>query len=157
MLFRAGTFQLPATPEGRAVGIPAAGGVGSARGLTTLYAAAAGWGREALLSGETLGRFAQTQVIGHDVVLDSHRSHGLIFQKPTSDFPFGSHRAYGHDGAGGSMAFADPDGEIAFGYTVQRTPFPGGADPLAVELAGMIRRIVTGSRKSAILQTKLSR
>ena len=45
MVFRADTFGLPATADGRSVGLPAAGGVGSARGLATLYAATAGWGR----------------------------------------------------------------------------------------------------------------
>jgi CubicO group peptidase (beta-lactamase class C family) len=157
MLFQAGTLLLPASPEGRAVGFPAAGGVGSARGLATLYAATAGWGGQALVGRETLERFAQAQVVGHDVVLDTHRSHGVIFQKPTSDMSFGSHRAYGHDGAGGSMAYADPSGEIAFGYTVQRTPFPGGADPLAIELSGTIRRIVAGSGKSSSAPPRLSR
>ena len=46
---------------------------------------------------------------------------------------------------GVSLGYADPDGEIAFGYTVQRTPYPGGADSLAVELAAKVRKIVLGT------------
>ena len=155
--FRVGSLDVPASPAGRRAGLPAAGGVGSARGLAALYAVTAGWGQhEPLITAETRDRFAQSQVIGFDVVLDTHRSHGVVFQKPTADLPFGSYRAYGHDGAGGSMAYADPVGEIAFGYTVQRTPYPGGADPLAIELAGMVRSVVQGAATSPMSGRKVS-
>ena len=157
MVFRAGSLGVPASAAGRAAGLPAAGGVGSARGLATLYAVTAGWGRDTpLVSADTRDRFAQAQVNGFDVVLDTHRSHGIVFQKPTAELPFGSHRAYGHDGAGGSMAYADPVGEIAFGYTVQRTPFPGGADPLAIELGSSIRRLTVGDSTSPTAGRKVS-
>ena len=157
MTFRANGLDVPASPAGRAAGLPAAAGVGSARGLARLYAVTAGWGYdEPLVTAETRDRFAQAQVVGFDVVLQTHRSHGIVFQKPTAELPFGSHRAYGHDGAGGSMAFADPVGEIAFGYAVQRTPFPGGADPLAIELARLIRGIVVGDTTSPMAGRKVS-
>lgn len=126
--------------EGRALGLPAAGGVGSARGMSALYAATLG--ADALVSDRTMAEFAQVQVAGYDVVLDQHRSHGIIFQKPTPNLLLGSYRAYGHDGAGGALAYADPTGAISFGYTVPRVPFPGGADARALRLGALVREVV---------------
>jgi len=64
----------------------------------------------------------------------------VMFQVPCpTRWPFGSPRAFGHDGAGGSLAFCDPTFDLGFGYTVQRLPLPGGLDPRAVELSRRIR------------------
>lgn len=127
----------------RRFGHPAGGGVASARGLAAVYAWATGAGADGgAVSGETLGAFAQAQVAGYDLVLDQpHRSHGIVFQKPTPVMPFGSHRAFGHDGAGGAMAFADPVGGISLGYTIRRTPFPGGMDRRLVGVVEELRRV----------------
>ena len=71
------------------------------------------------------------------------RSHGIVFQKPTPVMPFGSYRAFGHDGAGGAMAFADPVGEIVLGYTIRRVPFPGGMDARVLDVVRAIRAALT--------------
>ena len=57
-------------------------------------------------------------------------------------WPFGSVGAFGHDGAGGSLAFCDPAYDLAIGYTVQRLPLPGGMDVRATDLAAIVRRCV---------------
>ncbi|MEV7574376.1 serine hydrolase domain-containing protein [Pseudarthrobacter sp. NPDC089323] len=130
--------------QGRRFGPPAGGGMASARGLAKIYQWATGYGTSTSgITAQTLRAFAQTQVAGYDQVLEQPiRSYGIVFEKSTPVMNFGSPRAFGHDGAGGSMAFADPYGEICFGYTVRRTPFPGGMDQRAASLAALLRAIV---------------
>ena len=131
-----------ASPAGRAFGHPAGGGVTSARGLSKVYQWATGFGGPAGgVTSATLRAFAQTQVAGYDLVLDqAYRSHGLVFQKPTPAMLYGSYRAFGHDGAGGAMAFADPIHEICLGYTVRRVPFPGGMDRRLIPIIEAVHR-----------------
>jgi CubicO group peptidase (beta-lactamase class C family) len=142
------TFDLDSdvfvSKRGRAFGHAGGGGVASARGLAAVYNWATHYGSEAgAVSRNTLASFAQAQVAGYDLVLDQQRrSHGIVFQKPTPVMPFGSHRAFGHDGAGGAMAFADPVDEICLGYTIRRTPFPGGMDRRVVHLTDAVRRAI---------------
>jgi CubicO group peptidase (beta-lactamase class C family) len=127
-------------------GHPAGSGAGSARGLAGLFAAAVTGleGGQPFLDADTVGVVGQQQVRGYDEVLgQSHRAHSIVFQKPTPDLAFGGPRAFGHDGAAGGLACADPDTGVAFAYTVARGPWPGGADPRAVELAGDLNRMLT--------------
>ena len=35
----------------------------------------------------------------------------------------------------GAVGCVDPDTGVAFGYTIARGPFPGGADPRAIRVA----------------------
>ena len=82
---------------------------------------------------------SQIQVTGTELGTGSARF-GVIFQAPCPPrWPFGSLGAFGHDGAGGSLAFCDPTYDVAFGYVVQRLPLPGGMDARAVELARLVR------------------
>jgi CubicO group peptidase (beta-lactamase class C family) len=73
------------------------------------------------------------------MVLPFETAFAIVFQKPTALIPFGSYRAFGHDGAGGSLAFADPEYGLAFGYVPARMTWPGGADRRALTLAAAIR------------------
>jgi CubicO group peptidase (beta-lactamase class C family) len=126
----------------RRVGPPAAGMTASARGLASLYACLRHeiGGEARLLSDETIGQMSQIQVSTTDISGGLQVRFGVMFQIPcTPRWPFGSFRAFGHDGAGGSLAFCDPTHEVAFGYSVQRLPLPGGMDARAVELARLVR------------------
>jgi CubicO group peptidase (beta-lactamase class C family) len=131
--------------EFRRVGPPAAGMLATARGLAALYAAlhheVAGQPR--LVGDETIAAMSQIQVSGPELGSGLQVRFGVLFQLPFSPrWPFGSYRAFGHDGAGGSLAFCDPVGDVAFGYTVRRLPLPGGMDPRAVELSRLVRAAV---------------
>ena len=42
--------------------------------------------------------------------------------------------AFGHAGAGGSLAFADPDTGLAFGYVMNDLRFDAEGDPRSEEL-----------------------
>jgi CubicO group peptidase (beta-lactamase class C family) len=122
-------------PNSRAVranGPASAGGVAAARGLARMYAAAISEvdGRPPLLKPDTVAEVGQIHSTGYELVGRVHKSFGLGFQA-TSDtpYPFLGAGAFGHSGAGGSQAFADPRSGLAYGYTRRRCAFPGGAAP----------------------------
>ncbi|MFF4986028.1 hypothetical protein ACFY19_02505 [Streptosporangium saharense] len=103
----------------RAGGPASAGGVGSARGLAGLYAAAV-WGlngRPPLLTPDTVGEFAMPHSTGHDLVRGARGDYALGFQAKGLQYGFLGADAFGHDGSAGSEAFADPRSGVAFGYT----------------------------------------
>ncbi|MDH6627152.1 CubicO group peptidase (beta-lactamase class C family) [Streptomyces sp. LBL] len=116
----------------RAKGPASAGGVAAARGLAGMYAAAISDvdGRGPLLKPDTVAEVGQIHSVGYDLVARAHKSYGLGFQA-TADtwYPFLGVGSFGHSGAGGSQAFADPRSGLAYGYTRRRMVFPGGAAP----------------------------
>jgi CubicO group peptidase (beta-lactamase class C family) len=108
--------------ELHAAEVPAAGGVGDARGLARLYAACVGEvdGMRVLTAAQTKDA-ATRRTEGPDVViLDMDIQFGLGFMVPSSIMDFGGENGFGHFGAGGSMGWADPDAELAFGYVMNR-------------------------------------
>ena len=131
-------------PDFRRAEVPAASVHASARGLAKLYAALRhDVDGPRLLTDDTIAQMSQVQVSGMELGTGLEARFGVIFQAPCpSRWSFGSFRAFGHDGAGGSLAFCDPTYDIAFGYTVQRMPLPGGMDPRAMELTRILRRCV---------------
>jgi CubicO group peptidase (beta-lactamase class C family) len=129
-------------PRFRRAGTPAGGGLANGRGLAGLYAAIHHeiGGVARLLDSETVGAVSQQQVWGLELGNPDPSAFAVVFQKPTDRLPFGSYRAFGHDGAGGSLAYCDPHFDVAFGYTVHRIPLPGGADERALRLSRDVRR-----------------
>jgi CubicO group peptidase (beta-lactamase class C family) len=123
----------------RAGGPSAFGGVASARGLARLYAAVLGKVEAPFLSSETNTRMAQQQSWGLDRCFGDEHCFGTVYMRPTPRVPFGSYRAFGHDGAGGGLGYADPLHDLAFGYIPARMSFPGGVDPKAVQLSAIAR------------------
>ncbi|MEX2982139.1 serine hydrolase domain-containing protein [Streptomyces sp. C36] len=124
----------------RAAGPASVGGIGSARGLARMYAAAISEvdGKAPLLTPTTAAEFAQPHSVGHDLVLGSHNVFGLGFSSSSADYPFLGARSFGHSGAAGSQALADPSTGMAVGYTRRRFAFPGGAAP---ETAVLIKAV----------------
>ncbi|MEU4579724.1 serine hydrolase domain-containing protein [Nonomuraea sp. NPDC023979] len=109
----------------RANGPASAGGVGSARGLAGLYAAAV-WGIDGqapFLKPDTVAEFAQLHSTGADLVRGEQGNYALGFQAKGLQYGFLSANVFGHDGSAGSEAFADPRAGIAFGYTRRRFGF----------------------------------
>ena len=97
-------------------------------------------GGERLLTDDTVAQVSQLQAQGIELGTSLEARFGVIFQVPCPPrWGWGSWRAFGHDGAGGSLAFCDPTYDLAFGYTVQRLPLPGGVDPRAIELTHVLR------------------
>jgi CubicO group peptidase (beta-lactamase class C family) len=122
-------------PEVRAAELPAANGVSTARSLARLYAAVIGEvdvdGTVVgpLLDADQLAAATALQTTGPDQVLMFETQFGLGFMKSCTFSPYGSTQGIGHSGAGGSMAFADPDNGVAFGYVMNRMLANLAGDP----------------------------
>jgi CubicO group peptidase (beta-lactamase class C family) len=112
-------------PEYRAVENPAGGGIGLVRSVAKAYSELATGGRTLGLSAATLAEVTAPprppSEVARDQVLLTDASFSLGFARPGPGFQFGSSgRAFGHPGAGGSFAFADPDLELSFAYAPNR-------------------------------------
>jgi CubicO group peptidase (beta-lactamase class C family) len=127
----------------RASGFAAIDGIGSARGLAELYAAVIGDDdTKPLISAGTMEQMSREQSFGPDRVLVLSTSFAIVYMKSQPRMEFGSYRAFGHDGAGGVLAFADPIHELAFGYIPMPMQLPGGADPKGVRLSQLVRESI---------------
>lgn len=133
-------------PRVRRAGPSAIGGVGSARGLARLYADALPTSASPIADPAVLEAMAQQHSWGMDRTLDVMNCFGVVFMLPQPRMPFGSLGAFGHDGAGGALAFADPVTDVAFGYIPVPMQYPGGADSRALALARLARDVVAAGR-----------
>jgi CubicO group peptidase (beta-lactamase class C family) len=102
--------------------IPAAGGIGEARAIAKLYAACVGTvdGIRVLTPAEV--ELARTQVTSgpNRVLMGFDLQFGLGFIVPSTLVTLGGPNSFGHFGAGGSVGWADPDAEFAFGYVMNK-------------------------------------
>lgn len=135
----------------RAVEIPSANGIGTARAVAQLYGSAATGGAELGLTPtvfEALTAAARNPSGGvRDRVLGVDTSFSLGMSKPTSEVVFGSSgRAFGTPGFGGSFGFADPDSGIGFGYVMNRLGFHLVSDPRELAVRQALFRDVLGAR-----------
>jgi CubicO group peptidase (beta-lactamase class C family) len=119
--------------EWREAEIPAGNGHGDARSLARLYGALA---RDGVLDGvrvlapETTRRARQQESLGKDAVLGFPTRFGLGFMLRHPFLPLGPNpNAFGHPGAGGSIAFADPDRGLGFAYVMNQMQEGLAGDP----------------------------
>ncbi len=108
------------TPEARRAELPSSGGIASARALAGFYASLAAGGATAAMT--------TPLVSGPDLVLCAETSFSAGFMLDPRDAAgrkirpmFGpSATAFGHPGAGGVHAFADPENGLAFAYVMNQ-------------------------------------
>lgn len=117
-------FKDASSSAWRKAEIPASNGHSSARGLAKIYAAMANGGNfngVALCSKEALTLANKVEVENtKDLVLGTNirRSRGFILN---TDNCYGPNlKSFGHAGAGGSMAFADPELNLSFAYVMNQ-------------------------------------
>ena len=124
-------WELPNFKVVRSLGTASFGGVASARGLARMFAVAISYvdGLSPLLKPETAAAFAQIQSIGYDLVTRNHKAFGVGFHITSEYYPVLGQGTFGHSGAGGQQAFADPRNGVAYGYTRRQFPFPSVAAP----------------------------
>ncbi len=104
----------------RAAEIPAVNAHASARGLAGLYEAVVRSERP-ILARETVSRVTREQVFAREIVFGHRMRFGLGSMLNAPELGIGpSPRAFGHTGAGGSVAFADPDARLGFAYVMNR-------------------------------------
>ena len=119
------------SPAVRGASLPSLGGIGSASALAKFYAmlaAGGAWGGVHYFSAHAFGHMTQTLSQGCDKVLHVETAFAAGFMRDPVDrdgrktrATFGpSPRAFGHPGAGGSLAFADPDAGIGFAYVMNQ-------------------------------------
>ncbi|RQX03249.1 serine hydrolase domain-containing protein [Micromonospora inaquosa] len=145
-----GAFAFPADADGlvsfnddaiRAAGVPGAGAVSTADGLARLYAAC--------VSDVAGGPLLTAASVDDAVVVRSRGQQrhgppdtgqrwgtGFLLHSPPAR-PMLGERSFGHDGAGGNLAFADAEHQVGFGYVVNQ--MRGMGDERANRLTAAVR------------------
>ncbi|MBZ6287974.1 serine hydrolase domain-containing protein [Streptomyces olivaceus] len=130
------------SPEVQAAELPASNGIGTAHALARMYAALIGEvDGVRLLTPETLTWATEEQAGGKDQVMliPSRFSTGCMLPAETN--PMLGPKSFGHTGRGGSLAFADPEHGIAFGYVMNHV-VAGSDDVRAASLVDALRALV---------------
>src|SRR5438552_4587490 len=111
----------------RAQPIVSFGGIGSASSLAKFYAMLANGGKsdgQTFFSGTTIKWMTTTLADGTDLVFQIPTAFSAGLMKDPQNAArrmFGpSQKSFGHPGAGGSHAFADPENKIAFAYVMNQ-------------------------------------
>ena len=127
-------------PEWRRTQQPAANGHGNARSLAGFYAGLLD-GR--LLTSELLAEMTREHAHGEDLTLLTGTRFGLgcmLDQPAVANATFGlGPRSFGHPGAGGSVGFADPERDVAFGFVTNSLGPYVLMDPRPQRLAAVLK------------------
>jgi CubicO group peptidase (beta-lactamase class C family) len=129
--------------ELRACELPSSNGVGDARALARLYAALVGEvDGVRLLRPETVARVTEERVRGRDEVIMVETAYGLGFMLGSTFGAANPPHVFGHAGAGGSLAFADPVRQVGFGYVMSDLRFDARGDPRSERLVAAVYRAI---------------
>ena len=122
-------------PQWRRMQQPAANGQGHARSLAGFY--------QGLLAGQLLAAELLTEATreysqgeDHTLLTATRFGLGFMLDQPIANATFGmGPQAFGHPGAGGSLGFADPERQVAFGFVTNLMGPYVLMDPRAQRLA----------------------
>jgi len=124
--------------------VPGAGGIASARALATIWSAAIvpTDGMPPILSASTIELATRTRSDGPQVFapLPPWARWGMGFQLDSAARRLLTPSAFGHDGAGGQVAFADPQTGIGFAFLTN--VLEGDRDRRANRIVDALRQIV---------------
>lgn len=110
--------------------LPSSNGIGTARSLAKFYSALMGDIDGAhLLGADAVTRAATVRSEGPDRVVMVDTRFGLGFMLGNSIGASCPPSAFGHPGAGGSLAFADPHSGLSFAYVMNDLRFDLSGDP----------------------------
>ncbi|WP_454194066.1 serine hydrolase domain-containing protein [Nocardia sp. Marseille-Q1738] len=142
----ADVMTLPNDARLRRLGPGSGGGVGSARGLAAMYAAAISGldGHPPLLRLDTIAEIATIHSGGVDLVRGERAPYAVGFEAKGLMHPFLGAQAFGHTGSAGSDGFADPHSGLTYGYTRRRAAFAFNA-PENDRLAAVIHHAASAT------------
>ncbi|MGW4214011.1 serine hydrolase domain-containing protein [Lentzea sp. NPDC004789] len=135
MLLNNGGYMAPGESDSRAAHtaeMGAVGGISNARGLAGLYrplALGGSYHGVRLVEESQIPQMSNVVVAGLDAVVGVPSRFALGFQKATDNAHLPpndaeglllSEEAFGHNGMGGSLGFADPGARVSFGYAMNR-------------------------------------
>lgn len=135
MLLNNGGYMAPGESDSRAAHaaeMGAIGGISNARGLAGLYrplALGGAYNGVRLVDESQLPQMSSVVVAGLDAVVGVPSRFALGFQKATDNTYLPENdregllvaeEAFGHNGMGGSLGFADPRARMSFGYAMNR-------------------------------------
>jgi CubicO group peptidase (beta-lactamase class C family) len=128
-------------PEVLAAEMPSSNGVGDARSLARMYAATVGEvDGIRILSPDTVERARAVQSQGRDKIIILRTCFGLGYGLAEMLPPACGPASFGHSGAGGSIGFADPESQLAFGYVMNRMKLGMGVDDRGAALVEALYR-----------------
>jgi CubicO group peptidase (beta-lactamase class C family) len=129
----------------RELEVPSGNGVGTARAIAHAYSAFA-TGQELGLRRETLDLLAAPATAPtqgfFDECLKGEVQFSLGFMKSSASWSFGSPRAFGSPGSGGSMGFADPAAAIGYAYVTSQMGTALTGDPREIALRNALYGVV---------------
>ena len=125
--------------------IPGAGGIATARALATIWSATVTeTSGIRLLRPETVTAASRPQSEGPDYFGSAGPAArwGMGFQLPSLAREYLTGASFGHDGAGGQVAFADPLHNVGFAFTTNF--MEGGDDQRGIKIVDALRRVLCG-------------
>lgn len=130
-------------PAIQAIEQAGANAIADARSLAKLFAATihsvAG---ERLLSNATIAEACRVVSEGRQWGGMPGPTYGAGFMLPGGVQPMLGEGSFGHDGMGGSLAFAHPPSGVSFAYVRNRTGLPGIVDPQVYRVVGALAKTV---------------
>ena len=123
--------------------LPAANGISNARSLARIYAALVSDIDGVHLLSETTRNKATTSNTPHgemDTILSSPTDFAMGFMLHSERTPFAGPTSFGHNGAGGSCAFAQPSRELGFAYVMNTMMTTIDGDPRPERLIAAVSR-----------------
>ncbi|MEH6379286.1 serine hydrolase domain-containing protein [Streptomyces sp. KLMMK] len=131
-------------PAYRAAELPASAGIATADALARFYASLIGDvdGVRRLFAPATLTLARTEESAGPDRVLVVNTRFGLGYMLHGPSSPLLAPGSFGHPGRGGSLAFADPESAVSFGYVTNGMQKNVTADPRAQALVRALAKVL---------------
>ncbi|MFD5112803.1 serine hydrolase domain-containing protein [Streptomyces sp. NPDC058391] len=136
-------------PRIQAAELPGAGGIASARALAAIWSSTVvETDGVRLLDADTVADAIRPQTEGDPVFggQPPFPRWGMGFQLPSLAREYLGPASFGHDGAGGQVAFADVTHQVGFAFLTNL--MEAGADHRATSLTDELRRILRGSART---------